>query len=58
MTVVNRVEPKVLHMPAKGRKLHTHIDPRNGDPTNFLVIAVGHTKDGLGGFVCVVEVEE
>jgi hypothetical protein len=57
MTVIDGVKPEVLDMPAKGRELHAHVNPWNGDSANFLVVLIGHAENGTVGSVCVVEVE-
>jgi hypothetical protein len=56
VAVIKRVEPKVLHMPAEGRKLHTHIDPRDGDSTNFLIVVLAYLENGARRLIHVIEV--
>jgi hypothetical protein len=45
-------------VPAERRKLHAHIDPRNGDSADLLLVLLAHPQDGVGRLVDVVEVEE
>jgi hypothetical protein len=57
MTIVQRVEPQIFHMPTKTRKLHAHIDPRNGNPTNLLVIFITHLQHRLGRLIYVIQIK-
>lgn len=58
VAVIDGVKPKILDMPAKGGELHAHINPRNGNSTNLLIILLRHTEDGAGRFINIVEIEE
>lgn len=56
VAIIDGVEPKILNMPAKSGELHSHINPRNSDPTDLLVILFGDFEDGGRRFVDIVEV--
>jgi hypothetical protein len=56
MTVIDRIQPQVLHVPAKGGKLHAHINPGNSDAADFLIILFGDLEDGGRRLVYIIEV--
>lgn len=58
VAVIDRVQPKILDMPAEGGELHAHIDPRNRNSADLLIILLRHPEYGIGWFIDIVEVEE
>jgi hypothetical protein len=58
VTIVQRIEPKILNMPTKRWKEHAHVDPRDGDSTDLFVVLVAHFEYRSGRFINVVEVEK
>jgi len=44
-------------MPAEGWKEHTHIDPRNSNSADLLIIVLSDLKDGRVGLVDIVDIE-
>lgn len=57
MTIINRIKPKILNMPAKSRKLHTHVDPRNSNSADFFIVDLSHFKNRRLRFVDVIQVK-
>ena len=57
VTVVKRIKPHIFDMPAKSRKHHAHVDPRNSNPTNFLVVFLRNLQNRTIRLVHIVEVE-
>ena len=44
-------------MPTKGRELHTHIHPRNGNSAYFLIVLLTNFKDGAWRLVDIIQIE-
>ena len=40
--IVERINPEVFHMPAEAGEEASHVDPRMGDPTYFLLTFLAH----------------
>jgi hypothetical protein len=57
VTIVDGVEPEILHVPAECREQHTHINPGDGDSTDFLLVLFADLENGALRLVDIVEVE-
>ena len=58
MTVIERIKPEILNVPTEGRKHHAHVDPWSGNSANVFLALVNYAKNGGGGFIKVIDVEE
>lgn len=54
MTIIKGIEPKILNMPAKCRKLHSHVYPRNNNTTYQLVSFLWNFQNRFGWFIQIV----
>ena len=57
MTIVKRIEPKILDMPAEGWKQHSHIYPGHSDTAYFLATFLAYLQNRAGSLVDVAEIE-
>jgi len=56
VAVVERIQPEVFDMPAERGKHHAHIDPRNGDAADFLIVLFRNFENRARRLKHIVEV--
>lgn len=58
MIVIYGIQEKVLHMPTKCSKLHTHIHPGNSNSTYLLFFIINNSQQRSWRFVEIVEIKQ
>lgn len=56
MIVIDRVDARILNMPAEGRKHHANIHPRYRDSTNTLATSIADPQQRFARAIDIIKV--